>query len=355
MPVLPPLGWAGLVERVNDVGTFNGDGPRAAPLDAAIDSVNHIATRGRVLMGLHLPVQITAPVAGAINLLGLRYPERNNNGKELLLAVLLAPGNTAVASLNEVRIDGTAVVAGRHARATAAPTIPGELLADMGTLTIVPSGADINRVLSVFDGARPVALCLVERPGAWPYELTGTDHHVPDRPEPGSIITTPVHVDLRETEQEIWTRLRDVYCFSAPINVAALTFASAANPTLWRNIRDATAARTVDTWGVPISALSGGRGLDVAVSAQCSIYAQLVGGGGGDTGEVRFISSQGSVDIVGITAAGWYDAATKLQIDARPAASSTDGRDWDKVDIMRRRVGGAGDVVVTRWRVGIAP
>lgn len=363
MPATPPATWSALDDGIAGSGSHNGDPPRALTLRRVADGANHIAIQGRVLFSQSIALADSPSANGTTNLFRYRYFQRNNNGKRLRYAIWRVPKDQALndnsAVLNDVD-EGpptTTVLETIRSRFPLADiTYPSSARTPNAIVTVAPSGAENSRRIDVVDGYRLVAITVFEtEDDGWPLQLTGTDHHAdPSDFMPGLPITSARLVDLRETQEEIFQRIRDVYNYCAHGFTSSDGY-SLTDVTTFTNFLDATTARTANTGGIPVSALLGAKGFGTTVNAHCAVYAERTGAGG-STGEVRFVSSVNSATVAGIGAAGWYTVGNTLQIDTR--AVNADGRDWDKVDVQGRvttAVGGPNTVRVWAWHVEIEP
>ena len=360
MPATPTELFGGFIEEGQDQdGTRNGDPPRATMLRRVAALQNHCAAQGRTLMSLSIEMA-NSPSANGVDqsMFRYRFDEANLNGKRLRYVALMLPKDATLDQLDPVISDnGTTVVTGGGEETLADIANPDDIIEVTGELTLAPSDAETDHHIEVDSGMRLIGLCIVESPGDWPITFTGTDHHVdPGGFRTGARIVSPAAaphglVDIRETQEECFHRQRDLvnYCRPQPGNISLAMSETAA---AFTNLLDSTSvARTTDTIGIPMSSLYGGYGTNTVVEAHVAVYASYTGGG---SGEVRFESSQGSTDATAIAGAGWYTGAAKIDLDTRPAASSTDGRNWDKVDVSGRVVGG-GTLYVWSIHIEIDP
>ncbi|MDP3766427.1 MAG: hypothetical protein Q8S13_00285, partial [Dehalococcoidia bacterium] len=334
MPIVS-LAWSGLADPTPTGGTRNGDPPRALPFSTMVDRLNHCAAaQGRVLFSQAVRLADSPSANGLTDLFVFRYFNRNTNGKVLRYFALAAPKDSALNTNVAVLRDGATDITS-HDNFNATPAVPSEIILLTGTLSPAISGAETDRVIRVLDGFRLVALTIVEAPAAVPpYSLSGSDIFVDTTDlSPSLPITTTRHASLRSNTELVWTRIREMWNYSNPGVTTGTPFT--ATTATFTNLIDGTTARTTSTAGIPASVLNGGRGFGTTVQAHVAVYATATVVSGG-SGEVRFTSSQGSVDITGITAVGWYTTGSKISLDTRVAASSTDGRDWDKVDVLGR-------------------
>ena len=313
----------------------NGEPPSARIWRSGASAVNHVMARNhRVIFNQHA---ILADLPGATTnpLYVFRYNDDFGHGRRLDYRVLSALLPLPIGA--NPRMDTDTGEERRMVEAATAPTeAPDTRLQRLATYHVV-ANAYANKDIAVFDGYRPVALAVIQRPRViGSLSTADADLTNPARFASGEKIEDEHLADIDKAFDHSWMRQRKVVAAWASLGLADPASRSLTNDAVFMNLIDRTAhAWTTTSAGLICPVENEGRGGQTAdepgrfVQAQCAVYAQ--GTAAGQT--VRFESGAAAPgNVVNITvgvAKDWYPAATRL--DLRTPGPSAPG--VEKVDV----------------------
>lgn len=361
MPAEVDLDWpAGQWEGAPGDGTRNGDPPRGETLASVARATNHNLAQGRIIFAQAYPhTSLLVSANGTPTLARWRYRDWNTDaGRLRFVAVLRAKDDTLNANAAILDFSPTEIL--RHAAFGTAPTVPEDIFVMEGTISRIPDGSLRDDVVRAVDGMTVHSLTVFEQPDdEVPFILDGTQDFVdPTRFQPGLRIVGDagsVLEELSEKQEAIYHEHRDIWGWSMPQPGTAATAITVAS-TSFTNLFDGSATgRLARRPGIVCRSLRGGYGLRQLVEARVEVYAEAINLGGGESGEVNFVSSRQTRTVTGIGALGWYAAASKLELDTRPAASHPDGRAWEMVTVEGRVTAMGAGQTLRVWAARVEP